>query len=156
MLCTIAYQLRASRRRVGANRGSQRRARELNRQQLELAERAHSRALAARKGHAAEVTEPASSGSSAPGCHGIASKGHAAEIKATEGGVLAGTSLGEERVEGIAPASNGLIGRHLAVRLDAVLKTEKLPACISNLHASLANVDADRLTHCVEGASEVS
>mmetsp|Transcript_87052 Transcript_87052/g.230521 ORF Transcript_87052/g.230521 Transcript_87052/m.230521 type:complete len:287 (+) Transcript_87052:756-1616(+) len=66
------------------------------------------------------------------------------------GDVLAGASLGEERVEGIVAASDRLIRGHLAVRLDTVLKAEKLPACIANLHTRLPNVDADRLTHCVE------
>ena len=46
--------------------------------------------------------------------------------------MLARTSLAEECVEGIVTASNGLIGRHLAVRLNAVLEAEELPACVSN------------------------
>jgi hypothetical protein len=38
--------------------------------------------------------------------------------------VLAGASLGEERVERVIAASDGLVRRHLAVRLDAVLETK--------------------------------
>merc|ERR1719362_371683 len=40
------------------------------------------------------------------------------------GHVLASTSLGEKGVEGIVATTDGLIGRHLAVRLDAVFKAE--------------------------------
>ena len=36
--------------------------------------------------------------------------------------VLSGTSLGEEGVEGVVAATDGLVGGHLAVRLDAVLE----------------------------------
>jgi hypothetical protein len=64
--------------------------------------------------------------------------------------VLAGTSLGEERVEGIVTASNCLIRGHLAVRLDAVLEAEELPAGVTNLDTSLADVDADSFTHDFE------
>mmetsp|Transcript_36675 Transcript_36675/g.35455 ORF Transcript_36675/g.35455 Transcript_36675/m.35455 type:complete len:459 (+) Transcript_36675:54-1430(+) len=57
------------------------------------------------------------------------------------GDVLSGSSLGEESVEGIISSSNGLIGRHLTVWLDSVLKTEELPACITDLDTGLSNVD---------------
>mmetsp|Transcript_20367 Transcript_20367/g.51604 ORF Transcript_20367/g.51604 Transcript_20367/m.51604 type:complete len:489 (-) Transcript_20367:102-1568(-) len=63
------------------------------------------------------------------------------------GNVLASTSLGEEGVEGIVTATNGLVGGHLAVRLDAVLQAVELPAGIADLHAGLAQVDGDGLTH---------
>ena len=36
--------------------------------------------------------------------------------------MLASASLGEEGVERIVTASNGLVGWHLAIRLDAVLE----------------------------------
>jgi len=55
--------------------------------------------------------------------------------------MLAGSSLGEKGVEGVIATTNGLIGWHLAVRLDSVLKAVKLPASISGLHACLANVN---------------
>lgn len=59
------------------------------------------------------------------------------------GDVLASTSLGEEGVEGIVSVSDGLVGGHLAIRLDAMLKAVKLPACISDLGTGLSNVDGD-------------
>ena len=40
--------------------------------------------------------------------------------------VLARARLGEEGVEGIVSAANRLVGRHLAVGLDAVLEAEEL------------------------------
>ena len=54
------------------------------------------------------------------------------------GHVLAGTRLGEERVERVVAAANSLVGGHLAVGLDAVLKAVKLPAGIAGLDAGLA------------------
>lgn len=63
------------------------------------------------------------------------------------GHVLAGTSLGEEGVEGIVAAADGLVRRHLAVGLDAVLQAVQLPAGITDLDTGLANVDGDDLTH---------
>ena len=59
--------------------------------------------------------------------------------------VLAGTSLGEERVEGIITATDRLVARHLTVRLNTVLQAEELPATVANLAAGLAHVDEDRL-----------
>jgi len=61
--------------------------------------------------------------------------------------VLAGASLAEEGVEGIVLNANRLVGRHRAVRLDAVLEAEQLPARVTNLHAGLADVDRDHLAH---------
>ena len=49
----------------------------------------------------------------------------------------------EERIEGVVPAPNSLVGRHLPVRLDSVLQTVQLPAGIADLDSGLANVDAD-------------
>jgi len=57
------------------------------------------------------------------------------------GDVLTGTSLGEEGVESIITATDGLVGRHLTIRLDTVLKAEELPAGITNLETSLTDVD---------------
>merc|ERR1719399_1838400 len=62
--------------------------------------------------------------------------------------VLASTGLREERVERIVTATDRLVRRHLAIRLDTVLKAEQLPARVPNLRARLAHVDEDRLTHC--------
>jgi len=55
--------------------------------------------------------------------------------------VLASTSLGEEGVEGIVTTTNGLVGWHLTVRLNAVLKAEELPACVTDLDTGLTNVN---------------
>jgi len=56
------------------------------------------------------------------------------------GDVLSSTSLGEEGVERVIAAANSLVGGHLAVRLDAVLEAEKLPAGVTSLDAGLAEV----------------
>jgi hypothetical protein len=44
--------------------------------------------------------------------------------------VLAGTSLREEGVEGVVATTDGFVGWHLAIRLDAVLEAVKLPASL--------------------------
>mmetsp|Transcript_985 Transcript_985/g.4183 ORF Transcript_985/g.4183 Transcript_985/m.4183 type:complete len:495 (-) Transcript_985:76-1560(-) len=64
------------------------------------------------------------------------------------GDVLASTSLGEEGVESVVAATDGLVGGHLAVRLDAVLEAVELPARVTGLDTGLADVDGDNLTHC--------
>ena len=61
--------------------------------------------------------------------------------------VLAGTSLGEERVEGVVAAADRLVRRHLAVRLDAMLEAEEFPGGVTDLAASLADLDVDDLAH---------
>jgi len=61
--------------------------------------------------------------------------------------VLASASLRKEGVEGIIATTDGFITWHLPVRLDSMLKAEKLPARIANLHTSLSDVDAKSLTH---------
>jgi hypothetical protein len=63
------------------------------------------------------------------------------------GHVLAGTSLREKGVEGIVSATNSLVGRHLAVGLDTVLKAQKLPYGVTSLDTSLAKVNSDALSH---------
>ena len=60
--------------------------------------------------------------------------------------MLAGAGLGEEGVEGVVAATDGLVRRHLAVRLDAVLEAVELPAGVTRLDAALAHVDGDDLT----------
>merc|ERR1719331_2135443 len=64
--------------------------------------------------------------------------------------VLAGTGLAEKCVERIIATPNSLVGRHLTIRLNAVLQAEKLPARISNLDTGLANVEAKGFTHVFE------
>jgi hypothetical protein len=61
--------------------------------------------------------------------------------------VLSSTCFREEGIEGVVTTSDGLITGHLPVRLDTMLEAEKFPTCISDLHTSLADVDADSLTH---------
>ena len=61
--------------------------------------------------------------------------------------MLASSSLREEGVERIVTASNGLVGWHLAIRLDAVLEAVKLPAGVTGLAPALADVDRDAFTH---------
>merc|ERR1719198_1154691 len=65
----------------------------------------------------------------------------------TPGNMLACSSLREEGVEGIIPTTNGLVAWHLPIWLNTVLQAEQLPACVSDLDAGLADVDAKRLTH---------
>ena len=62
------------------------------------------------------------------------------------GNVLARPGLAEKGVEGVVPATNGLVRGHLAVWLDTVLQTVELPAGIADLHSGLTNVDRDALT----------
>merc|ERR1719281_2347587 len=64
------------------------------------------------------------------------------------GNVLASTSLGKEGVESIVTAADGLVGRHLAVGLNAVLEAVEFPAGVTSLDAALADVDGDYFTHC--------
>ena len=47
--------------------------------------------------------------------------------------VLASASLREEGVERIITATDSLIGRHLTIRLNTVLKTVKLPTAVTHL-----------------------
>ena len=60
--------------------------------------------------------------------------------------MFAGSSLAEERVEGVVSSPDGLVTGHLAIRLDPVLQTVQLPAGIADLDSGLANVYADTLT----------
>ena len=62
------------------------------------------------------------------------------------GDMLAAASLSKESVEGIISASKGLVRWHLAIRLDSMLKAVELPAGVTNLATSLANVDRDAFT----------
>jgi len=55
--------------------------------------------------------------------------------------VLAGTSLGEEGVEGIITTTDSLVRWHLTIRLDTVLKAEEFPAGVTDLDTTLADVD---------------
>ena len=63
------------------------------------------------------------------------------------GHVLAGAGLAEEGVEGVVTPTDGLVGGHLAVRLDTVLQTVQLPAGIADLDSGLSHVDGDDFTY---------
>jgi len=55
--------------------------------------------------------------------------------------VFAGTSLGEEGVEGIITATDGLVRWHLTIRLNTVLEAEEFPAGVTYLDTGLTDVD---------------
>lgn len=57
------------------------------------------------------------------------------------GDVFAGTSLGEEGVEGIITTTDGLVRGHLTIRLNSVLKAEEFPAGVTDLDTTLTDVD---------------
>merc|ERR1719446_289490 len=61
--------------------------------------------------------------------------------------VLARAGLGEEGVEGVVAAADGLVRGHLAIGLDAMLEAVKLPARITALDTALTKVNGDDLTH---------
>jgi len=65
------------------------------------------------------------------------------------GDVLSGTSLREIGVEGVITTTDSLIGRHLSIGLDSVLKAKKLPGSVSGLDTSLSDVKAKALSHFV-------
>ena len=55
------------------------------------------------------------------------------------------TSLREEGVEWIISSTNGLVWWHLTIRLDSMFKAVELPASITDLDTSLADVNRDTL-----------
>jgi len=63
------------------------------------------------------------------------------------GDVLASTSLREEGVESVVATTDGLVGRHLAVRLDTMLQAEKLPGSITDLATGLSKLNIDDFAH---------
>jgi hypothetical protein len=63
------------------------------------------------------------------------------------GHVLSGTSLGEERVEGVITTTDRLIGGHLTIGLDTVLQAKQLPARITDLDTGLTDVNAKSFPH---------
>jgi hypothetical protein len=63
------------------------------------------------------------------------------------GDVLAGTSFREKGVERVVATTDGFVGRHLTVWLDAVLEAVELPASITDLDTGLTNVDGDTFSH---------
>ena len=65
--------------------------------------------------------------------------------------VLASAGFTEESIERVITSSNGLITRHLTIRLDTVLKAVQLPACIANLNTGLPSMDRDTFTLLKKG-----
>mmetsp|Transcript_13339 Transcript_13339/g.19237 ORF Transcript_13339/g.19237 Transcript_13339/m.19237 type:complete len:474 (-) Transcript_13339:76-1497(-) len=63
------------------------------------------------------------------------------------GDVLASTSLREEGVEGVVAATDGLVGWHLAVRLDTMLQAKEFPGGVTDLATCLADLDVDDFAH---------
>jgi len=61
--------------------------------------------------------------------------------------VFSSSCFTEESVERVVSVADRLLGRHLAVRLDAMLQTVQFPAGISYLHSSLSNVNRYALPH---------
>ena len=66
--------------------------------------------------------------------------------KNSPGYMLASSSLTEEGVEGVISTSNSLVTGHLSIRLDSVLQAVQLPAGITHLDTSLADMNGDTLT----------
>ena len=66
--------------------------------------------------------------------------------KDSTGYMLPRPGLAEECIESIIATSNGLITRHLTIRLDTMFQAVQLPACIANLNTGLAHVDRDTFT----------
>ena len=60
--------------------------------------------------------------------------------------MLPSTRLTKEGVEGVISSTNGFVGGHLAVWLNAMLQTVEFPASVTNLHSSLPNMNRDALT----------
>lgn len=66
--------------------------------------------------------------------------------KNSSGNVFSSAGFREKGVEGVIASSNSLVRGHLTVRLDAMFKTVKLPTGVTDLAASLANMDRDTFT----------
>jgi hypothetical protein len=63
------------------------------------------------------------------------------------GHVLASTSLRKKGVEGVVTTTDGLVRRHLTIGLDAVLEAVQLPAGVTSLYTSLAEVNRKTFSH---------
>ena len=61
--------------------------------------------------------------------------------------MLARVGLPKEGVEGVIGLTDGVVIRHHAVGLDAVLKAVELPTGIAHLDPGLANVDGNAFSH---------
>ena len=61
--------------------------------------------------------------------------------------MLAGTSLGEEGLEGVIP--KGLVGGHVTIGLDAMLQAVQLPASITNLDTGLNTGQCEKVLEMI-------
>merc|ERR1719502_1912709 len=68
--------------------------------------------------------------------------------------MFSGSGFTEERVKCVITTTDGLITGHLSIRLNAVLKAKELPARITDLDATLAEVKAEDLTHVCRDEKE--
>lgn len=62
------------------------------------------------------------------------------------GDMFACSGLTKEGVVGVVSPSDGFVAWHLTVRLDAMLQAVQLPAGVTYLGSSLADVDRDTFT----------
>ena len=62
------------------------------------------------------------------------------------GYVLSSSGLREEGVERVITTSDGLVRRHLTIRLDSMLQAVQLPACVTNLTTGLSQMYGDALS----------
>ena len=60
--------------------------------------------------------------------------------------VFSSSSFTEKGVERVIASSNGLVTRHLTIGLDSMLETIEFPAGITNLDASLSDMNRDTFT----------
>jgi len=63
------------------------------------------------------------------------------------GDVLSSAGLGEEGVERIVTSADGLVRGHLSIGLDSMLEAVKLPAGITHLDTTLADMNGDNFSH---------
>jgi len=63
------------------------------------------------------------------------------------GYVLSSSGLREEGVESVITTSDGLVRRHLTIRLDSMLQAVQLPASVTNLATGLSQMYGDALSH---------
>ena len=61
--------------------------------------------------------------------------------------MFASSSLAEESVEGIITSADGLVRRHLAIRLDSVFQAEQLPARVTDLNTGLTDMNTYHFSH---------
>ncbi len=74
--------------------------------------------------------------------------------------VLSAPSLTEESVEGVVGHTDGLVGRHVTIGADSVLKAVQLPAVVTDLDTGLTQMDGDTFcfqqTMCVKHKGEIN